>query len=106
LPLGGDLVGIGQTCPARWLRIAGASQLANNARPDGLGCVEEEDLRASRVFAHALRLFEGDRTAAKRWLSTPQKALGHQSPLTVARTEVGAIEVDRLMGRLEYGVFT
>ena len=63
-------------------------------------------LRASRVFARALRLFEGDRTAAKRWLSTPQKALGHQSPLTVARTEVGAIEVDRLMGRLEYGVFT
>jgi len=63
-------------------------------------------LRASRIFARALSLFEGDRDAAKQWLSRPQKALGGEAPLAVARTEVGALEVERLIGRLEHGVFT
>jgi putative toxin-antitoxin system antitoxin component (TIGR02293 family) len=58
------------------------------------------------VFAHALRLFEGDRDAAKGWLSRPQKALGGLPPVSVARTEVGALEVERLIGRLDHGVFT
>lgn len=63
-------------------------------------------VRASRIFGRALSLFEGDRDAAKRWLSEPQKAFGGDVPLTVARTEVGALEVERLIGRLEHGVFT
>lgn len=63
-------------------------------------------VRASRIFARALSLFEGDRDAAKRWLSEPQKALGGGVPLVLARTEVGALEVERLIGRLEHGVFT
>ena len=63
-------------------------------------------VRASRVFARALGLFEGDRDAAKHWLSEPQKALGDEAPLMIARTEVGALEVERLIGRLEHGVFT
>ncbi len=63
-------------------------------------------LRASRIFGRALTLFEGDRDAAKHWLSEPQRALGGEVPLAVARTEVGALEVERVMGRLEHGVFT
>ena len=63
-------------------------------------------VRASRIFAHALSLFEGDRDAAKHWLSEPQKALGGAIPLALARTEVGALEVERLLSRLEHGVFT
>jgi putative toxin-antitoxin system antitoxin component (TIGR02293 family) len=63
-------------------------------------------LRAARIFARALGLFEGDRAAAKQWLLDRQKALGGEVPLTIARTEVGALEVERLIGRLEHGVFT
>ena len=62
-------------------------------------------VRASRIFARALRLFEGDRDAAKHWLSERQRALNGEVPLTVARTDVGALEVERLIGRLEHGVF-
>lgn len=62
-------------------------------------------VRASRIFARALSLFEGDRDATKHWLSTPQKALGAEIPFVLARTEVGALEVERLIGRLEQGVF-
>lgn len=62
-------------------------------------------VRASRLFGRALSLFEGNRDAAKHWLSAPQRALGGAVPFVLARTEVGALEVERLMGRLEHGVF-
>ncbi len=62
-------------------------------------------VRASRIFGRALSLFEGDRDAAKHWLSAPQRALGGEVPFVLARTEVGALEVERLIGRLEHGVF-
>jgi len=63
-------------------------------------------LRASRVFARALGLFDGNLDAARTWLSEPQRAFGGEVPLTVANTEVGALDVERLIGRLEHGVFT
>jgi len=84
------------------------SRTLTRRRSEGRFHQDESDrlLRASRIFAHALRLFEGDREAAKAWLSRPQKAIGGLTPLSVARTEVGALEVERLIGRLEHGVFT
>ena len=63
-------------------------------------------VRASRIFGRALSLFEGDRDAARQWLSEPQKGLAGEVPLALARTEVGALEVERFIGRLEHGVFT
>lgn len=63
-------------------------------------------MRAARVFARALTLFEGDRDAAIRWLTQPQRPLGGSVPLALARTELGALEVERLIGRLEHGVFS
>ncbi len=66
----------------------------------------ERLLRIATVFEKTVGLFEGDVPAALAWLRTPKKALGQQSPLTYARTELGAREVLDLIGRLEYGVFT
>jgi putative toxin-antitoxin system antitoxin component (TIGR02293 family) len=63
-------------------------------------------LRASRLFGKTLQLFEGDRDAATEWLTTAQPALGGSVPLDLARTEVGAREVERLVDRLEQGVFS
>ena len=63
-------------------------------------------LRASRLFGQALQLFEGDREAAVDWLETAQPALGGTAPLDLARTDVGVREVERLIGRLEHGVFS
>jgi putative toxin-antitoxin system antitoxin component (TIGR02293 family) len=69
---------------------------------------EESDrlLRASRVFGRAIALFEGDVEGALRWLSSSQRALGGAVPLEMARTEIGAREVEGLIGRLEHGVFS
>jgi len=63
-------------------------------------------LRASRLFARAQDLFDGDQEAARGWLMKPQRALGGAIPLEIAKTEVGAREVERIIGRLEQGVFT
>lgn len=66
----------------------------------------ERLLRPSRVFGRALEFFEGDDGAARRWLSSPQRALGGSTPLPPARTEVGAGVVEDLIWRLEHGVFS
>lgn len=63
-------------------------------------------LRISRVYIKAVALFEGKHEAAAEWLHTPSVALGNASPFHYASTEAGALEVEDLIGRLEYGVFT
>ncbi|HEY3137931.1 MAG TPA: antitoxin Xre/MbcA/ParS toxin-binding domain-containing protein [Blastocatellia bacterium] len=63
-------------------------------------------IRASRLFARAVDLFDGNAEAAKAWLLRAQRALGGAVPLEMARTELGAREVERVIGRLEHGVFT
>lgn len=78
----------------------------NRRKEEGRFHPDESDrlLRATRVFASALSLFEGDADAARRWLTTAQPALGGDKPLEYAATEVGAREVEDLIGRLEYGI--
>lgn len=63
-------------------------------------------LRTSRLFARAQDLFDGNQEAARGWLLTPQRALDGAIPLEIAKTEVGAREVEQIIGRLEQGVFT
>jgi putative toxin-antitoxin system antitoxin component (TIGR02293 family) len=63
-------------------------------------------LRASRLVARAIELFDGDRDAATEWLTTAQPALGGARPAALASTDVGAREVETLIGRLEHGVFS
>ena len=71
-------------------------------RPDE----SERLLRISGVFEKASELFEGDAEHARRWLTSPNKELDNISPLDFARTEIGAREVEDLIGRLAHGVFT
>ena len=66
----------------------------------------ERLLRISIVFEKAVELFEGDVKRAVAWLTNPKKALGNQIPLGYSRTEIGAREVEELIGRLEHGVFS
>ena|SRR6266478_4966003 len=65
----------------------------------------ERLLRLSNVFQKAVGLFEGNVDAAVVWLKRPKKALGDKSPWTYLTTELGAREVEDLIGELEQGVF-
>lgn len=64
----------------------------------------ERLVRASRIFDDAVALFEGDKVAALNWLRSPARALAGRKPIEFARSEVGAREVENLIGRLEHGV--
>jgi len=66
----------------------------------------ERLLRLSSIFEKAVDLFEGDVSSAVHWLAAPKRAIGNQTPLAYARTEIGAREVENLIGRLEHGVFS
>ena len=62
-------------------------------------------LRFSRLLEHATNVF-GDIEKARAWLKFPQHGLGGAVPLDYAETEVGAREVDNLLGRIDYGVYS
>ena len=66
----------------------------------------DESSRYSRLLKSATRLMNGNEAVAKRWLRTPLLILGDKSPLEHACTEVGAREVERLIGRIEHGVYS
>jgi putative toxin-antitoxin system antitoxin component (TIGR02293 family) len=62
-------------------------------------------VRFSRLLRHATTVF-GDVERAREWLKHPQVGLGGAVPLDYASTETGAREVENLLGRIDYGVYT
>lgn len=62
-------------------------------------------VRFSRLLRQATDLF-GDIHKARAWLKHPQYGLGGAVPLDYARTEAGAREVENLLGRMKYGVYS
>ena len=62
-------------------------------------------MRLSRLLEHAKKVF-GDVDKARAWLKHPQYGLGGAVPLDYAETEIGAREVDNLLGRIDYGVYS
>lgn len=63
-------------------------------------------LRLARVFGSALDLFNGNRDAAVLFLTDVNMALGGVAPIDLARTQIGAEEVEQLVGRIQYGMFS
>jgi putative toxin-antitoxin system antitoxin component (TIGR02293 family) len=61
--------------------------------------------RLARVAGFAEEVLE-DPDRAHRWLREPQRGLGNRVPLELLRSEAGAREVEDLLGRIEYGVFS
>src|SRR6059058_2020744 len=62
-------------------------------------------MRFSRLLEHATKVF-GHIDKARAWLKHPQYGLGGAVPLDYAETEIGAREVDNLLGRIDYGVYS
>jgi len=83
--------------PLRTLQRRKKEGVLNPAESDRL-------LRAARVFAHAVALFEGDYKSAREWFVKPLSVLGGASPLEFASTELGTREVEIIIGRLEHGI--
>lgn len=71
-------------------------------REEGRFSRDESDrlVRAARIFGGVLALFRGDRATTAAWLASGQPALGGSVPMDLARTDLGAREVERALAQL------
>ncbi|MEM1114287.1 MAG: antitoxin Xre/MbcA/ParS toxin-binding domain-containing protein [Pseudomonadota bacterium] len=63
-------------------------------------------VRYAKLLAQSEAMMQGDKDAALRWLKSPKRVLGGETPLERATTEAGADDVERLIGRIRHGVFS
>ena len=78
-------------------------RLTRNAR---LTAVESDrTVRLARVFATAAETLGSEEKAAQ-WLKTPNRALRDGAPLDQLDTDPGVREVEDVLGRISYGVYS
>jgi putative toxin-antitoxin system antitoxin component (TIGR02293 family) len=65
----------------------------------------ERILRVASAFQKTIEVFD-DLDKARRWFTSPKRALNDKTPLEFCSTGLGAQEVERLLGRIEHGVFS
>lgn len=82
-----------------------ARTLVRRKQTQRLAAAESDRLyRLSRVLAHAEQAL-GGRERATAWLHRSNRALDGAVPLDLLDTDIGATQVDDVLGRLEHGVF-
>lgn len=64
----------------------------------------ERMARLMRIITLAVSAL-GSEDNARLWLQRPLRELGDQTPLQLATTEPGSREVERVLGRIEHGIF-
>jgi putative toxin-antitoxin system antitoxin component (TIGR02293 family) len=65
----------------------------------------DRTVRVARVYASAVEMI-GEEEKAAAWLQVPNRALGGKRPLDQLDTDVGAREVEDILGRIAYGVYS
>ena len=88
--------------------ISGIDVVATRpADPTGRLTPEQSDVvfRTATVLARAIDVL-GDKKKAVHWLTTPNRALGGEIPITLLDTSAGAHEAEALLERIEYGVYS
>lgn len=63
-------------------------------------------VRYARLYRLAKDMMKGNESATLRWLKSPKKILGGETPMERATTEAGVAEVEQLIGRIRHGVFS
>ena len=92
----------------RLFSIIGISKATHHRRKVGgkLGVAQSDRVvRVAKLMGQAVKVF-GNTEDAKQWLNSSQFGLGGAVPLDYAKTEAGAREVENLLGRIEYGVYS
>ncbi len=80
-----------------------ARSLQRHRRAGRLASYESDRLyRLARIVALADE-YLGDHERALRWLKRSNRALGGLAPVSVIDTELGARQVENLLGRIGYG---
>jgi putative toxin-antitoxin system antitoxin component (TIGR02293 family) len=85
-----------------------SSSTLNRRKTAGRLSAQESDraFRLRSIVDKTTDFFEGNKAAARAWLNRPAPALGGVRPIALLINEAGIREVESLLGRLDYGVFT
>jgi putative toxin-antitoxin system antitoxin component (TIGR02293 family) len=79
--------------PATWKRRSSRLSVEESERTE----------RLARVLAAAEYVWD-DRDLAREWMGKPHRELDNQTPLEIARTELGARRVETLLDKLYFGL--
>jgi putative toxin-antitoxin system antitoxin component (TIGR02293 family) len=91
---------------AELLGISGKTLSRARKAGANLSAVASDRLfRVARVTALARWVLESDESALN-WLRRPQFGLGGQVPIDLLKTSAGTEEVERLLLRIEHGVYS
>ncbi len=97
---------VGTTIISRMLGIPQRTMSRRLSQRSRLTAAESDrTVRLARVYANAVEMI-GDEEKAVQWLQTPNRALGGERPLDQLDTDVGAREVEDVLGRIAYGVYS
>lgn len=88
------LIGSGRTLQRKRAR----NQLLSSLESDRLA-------RLARVLVRAEEAI-GDGSRSRRWLAQPNRALGGERPIDLLDSDTGTLTVERVLGRIEHGVYS
>jgi putative toxin-antitoxin system antitoxin component (TIGR02293 family) len=90
------------------IKVLGMAPRTFARRKDQRGFTPAESDRLSRLARVASMAIQvlGSIANARQWLERPNRALGGETPLGLLDTDIGARQVEAVLGRIEHGVFS
>ena len=82
-------------------RLLGAGARGAGAVGRATGIDKAVEIAAEEAIVSAVESEDNSR----QWLQRPLRELGGQTPSQLAATEPGSREVERVLGRIEHGIF-
>lgn len=98
-------IGLDQETIAELLSVS-KKDLLKKKEEDKFDLTTSEKIVAlAEVYSYGYKVFE-DTGKFNHWISRPSSALGGIVPLKLLKTRYGIIEVMRLIGRIDYGIYS
>lgn len=89
-------------------RVIGSGRTLQRKRSSGstLSPMESDRLaRLARILVRAEEAFTSG-AMSRRWMAQPNRALGGARPIDLLDSDTGTLSVERLLGRIEHGVYS
>lgn len=89
-------------------RVVGSARTLQRKRAQGTRLSAEESDRLARLARMLVRteVALGTPAQAGPWLVAPNRALGGQTPLSLLDSDAGSLAVERVLGRIEHGLYS
>lgn len=102
-----ELAAVAGSQAAIYQVIGSARTLQRKRAVHGTLSSDESDrlARLARLLAQAEQAL-GAQEKARRWLVKPNRALGGRTPLSILDSDAGTLAVERVLGRIEHGIYS